>query len=145
DIGLSQKMAITDAYVPVGTKKLKVSDGHHFHQGDDVVVSRNCTEKWIDTLGVSNFGGESGWIGWKPDEEVIQWDRKIVAVHGNELTLNLGLTPAIDSTFGGGSVTSYRWRGRISNVGIENIHLVSDYDTSHAKDVAHCWMAVTVD
>src|SRR5699024_2021902 len=102
-------------------------------------------EKWIDTLGVSNFGGESGWIGWKPDEEVIQWDRKIVAVHGNELTLNLGLTTAIDSTFGGGSVTSYRWPGRISNVGIENIHLVSDYDTSNPKDEAHCWMAITLE
>src|SRR5699024_10810253 len=143
DIDLDKKTAITDAYVPVGSKKLKVSDGHYFQKGDDVVVRRNCTEEWIDTLGVSNFGGESGWIGWKPNEELIQWNRKIVAVHGNELTLNIGLTTAIDSSFGGGSVASYHWPGIISNVGIENIHLVSDYDTSNPKDEAHCWMAIT--
>lgn len=144
NIRLDSAAAITDAYVPVGSDKIHVADGSRFKQGDHVMVYRNCTAEWIDTLGVADFGGESGWIGWKPGEEVITWDRKITAVHGNELTLNIALTTAIDSAFGGGTVAAYHWPGRIEQIGIENLRLVSDYDSSNLKDEAHCWMGVTL-
>lgn len=138
-------VAVTDPYVPVGAAKLHVKDPSAFKVGDLVMITRPATEAWIRKLDVVDFGGQSGWLGWKPGDEDLHWDRKVLAVHGNELTLDAPLTTALDSAYGGGMVASYRWPGRITHVGVENLRLSSDYDHANPKDEAHCWMAITLE
>lgn len=145
DIRLEKAVQVTDAYVPVGTSVLHVADGKAFRAGEHVIVTRPCTGAWIKALGMTDFGGQSGWLGWKPGDEDIHWDRKITAVHGNELTLDVPLTTALDTAYGGGTVAVYHWPGRISHVGIENLRLASSWDTTNRKDENHCWMAVTLE
>lgn len=145
DMKLCKTVKITDAYVPVGSDEAHVPNPHAFKAGNHIIVQRPCTEKWIKQLGMVDFGGQSGWLGWKPGDENIDWDRKITAIRGNELVLDVPLTTAIDSTYGGGTVAVYHWPGRISQIGIENLRLVSTYDTSNPKDEAHCWMAITME
>ncbi len=145
DVETNTPVEIIDAYVPVGAVKFHVKNAKGIKVGDQVRIQRPCTQEWIDRMSMNNFGGQSGWLGWKPGAEVIQWERKVRAVRGNKITLNIGLTTALDSAYGGGTVSVYHWPGRISKVGIENLQLISEYDTSNPKDEAHCWMAVTLE
>lgn len=145
DLSVGKAVAVTDAYVPVGAATLHVADPGRFKPGDSVIVTRPCTQAWIEKLGMVDFGGQSGWLGWKPGDEDIHWDRKVVSVNGDELTLDVPITTALDSTYGGGTVAVYHWPGRISRVGIENLRLSSAYDTANPKDESHCWMAITLE
>ncbi|MBN1414476.1 MAG: pectate lyase [Bacteroidales bacterium] len=136
---------IIDSYVPVGTNKITVGNNHTFKAGDPVRVHRPVTWAWINTLGMESFGGESGWLRWKPRESGIVWERTITATDEHSVTLDAPLTTALDAAFGGGFISTYSWEGRISDIGIENIRCRSSYNTENLKDEDHCWMAVTIE
>jgi hypothetical protein len=138
-------VAIADAYVPVNANAFRVDPSHSFHAGDRVLVRRPCTKEWIDVLGTDHFGGGITYLGWKPGSRDLFWDRAIVSVEGDRVTLDGPLTTALDATYGGGSVSTYQWPGRISQVGIENLRCRSTYDQNNPKDEAHRWMAVTME
>ena len=69
----------------------------------------------------------------------------VVSVEGNFLTLDAPITTALDSTYGGGSVAKYSWPGLIRQSAVENMRLVSEYDSSNVKDEQHRWMAITLE
>lgn len=144
DRELSTPVRIADAYVPVGAAQMQVEQ-RSFGVGDNVLVQRPSTEEWIRTLGVDHFGGGIGALGWKAGNHDLAWDRTITAVDGNLITLDAPITTAIDTAFGGGFVAAFRWQGRVSNVGVENLMLQSSYDESNKKDEAHRWMAIVVE
>ncbi len=143
DKKLSAEIKVTDSYVAVNALKLTVTSGQSFKVGDLVQVRRPSTKNWIDLLGTDHFGGGITALGWKPGQRDIFWDRKVVAVNGNTLTLDAPLTTALDSTYGGGTVAKYNWNGRISNIGIENLKLQSTYNKTNLKDEDHRWMALS--
>lgn len=131
-------------YVPVNSFRLKIGKDHSFKTGDEVIIRRPTTNEWIKTLCMESFGGETEWLGWKPVSNIL-WDRKIVVADETSIIIDAPLTTALDKNFGGGLISKYSWNGRISNVGIENINLVSEFDEKNAKDEDHCWMAVTIE
>ncbi|MXV15199.1 pectate lyase [Pedobacter sp. HMF7056] len=135
---------VTDPYVPVNATKLTVPDASPFKAGDQVLVQRPSTKAWIDLLGTDHFGGGITSLGWKPGQRDVAWDRKIISISGNTLTLDAPLTTALDTAFGGGTVSKYSWPGRIERSGIENMRLVSAYDEANPKDEAHRWMAIVI-
>ncbi len=143
DKKLSAEIKVANAYVPVNSFKLSVANGQSFKVGDLVQVRRPSTKNWIEKLGTDHFGGGITALGWKPGQRDIFWDRKVVAVNGNNLTLDAPLTTALDSTYGGGTVAKYTWNGRISNIGIENLKLQSTYNKTNLKDEDHRWMALS--
>ncbi|MBN2610004.1 MAG: pectate lyase [Bacteroidales bacterium] len=136
---------ITDGYVPVNAATFSVSNGNDFKPGDKVLVHRPSTKEWIDKIQMNEFGGESSWLGWKPGTRDLYWDRTITSVLENKITLDATLTTSLDSSMGGGFIAKYDWPGRIYHVGIENLQLVSDYDSLNPKDEDHRWMAVTIE
>lgn len=140
-----QAVRITTAYVPVNAREFQVTAPHSFREGDMVLVKRPSVKKWIADLGMEEFGGETGWLGWKPGERDIVWDRKITAVRGNTIVLDAPLTTALDTVYGGGSIAAYHWPGRIRQVGVENLSCRSAYDKDNPKDEAHRWMAITLE
>ncbi|MDR0712104.1 MAG: DUF6298 domain-containing protein [Prevotellaceae bacterium] len=144
DRTLSPPVKIADAYVPVNATQMRVEQPS-FKVGDNVQVQRPSAEKWIQALGVDQFGGGIGALGWKAGSYDIAWDRKITAVDGNLITIDAPITTAIDTAFGGGFVAAYTWQGRVSNAGVENLSLVSSYDENNSKDEAHRWMAIVVE
>jgi hypothetical protein len=135
---------ITDTYVPVNATTLHVAAGK-FKVGDYISIRRPSTKNWIDTLGTDHFGGGITTLGWKPGERDIIWDRRIIAVSGNAITVDAPITTALDALFGGATITTYKWAGRIQQVGIEKVRLQSAYDAKNLKDEAHRWMAVTLE
>ena len=144
DKKIDRPMAVTDVYVPVNAFKLKIADAA-FKVGDMVVIHRPSTLTWIKELRTETFGGGISALGWKPGERDISWDRKIVAVDGNTITIDAPITTALDTTYGRATVSLYTWPGRISNVGIENLRCQSTYDKTNPKDEAHRWMAITME
>lgn len=145
DRELQPAIRVEDTYVPVNAQKLQLSANHALKAGGKVMVHRPSTQAWIDTLDTNEFGGNLDYIGWKPGERDIFWDRTIVAVDGPTVTLDAPITTALDENFGGGSVIPYQWPGRIRQVGIENLRLLSTYDESNPKDEDHRWMAITLE
>ncbi len=138
-------VAVTDQYVPVNAMKITVANAGAFKKGDFVIVHRPSTEKWINTLGTAHFGGGITSLGWKPGQRDVFWDRKVLAIAGNTLTLDAPVTTALDAAYGGATVTKYNWNGRISQCGVENIQFVSSYDTNNLKDEYHRWTAISIE
>jgi len=64
---------------------------------------------------------------------------------GNRVTLDAPLTTALDGRYGGGSVYRCEFPGRIRQVGVENLRLVSVQEASRPLDEDHAWYAVTLD
>jgi hypothetical protein len=149
-VGLNNKIkgreiSSADAYVPVNATRFSVQSANNLKEGDHVIIHHPSTLKWIQTLHTETFGGGISALGWKPGERDLYFDRKIVAVNGNTITLDAPLTTALDTTYGISTIASYSWPGRIQNVGIENLSLESTYDAGNAKDEAHRWMAITME
>ena len=145
DLTKKDPIAVTDNYVPVNSMTLHLPAGHGLKKGDQIMVHRPSSEEWIKKLGTDHFGGGITSLGWKPGNQDIYWDRTIVDVNNNEITLDAPITTALDQKYGGGNVIPYTWNGRINNVGIENLSCVSEYDESNPKDEAHSWVAIAME
>lgn len=138
-------VAITDNYVPVNAQKITLANVSGFKVGDNVFIHRPSTKEWIETLKTVEFGGGESALGWKPGTRDLHFDRKIIAINGSTITLDAPLTTALDAKFGGATVTKYKWNGRISNAGVENLKLESDYHKENIKDEYHRWTAISLE
>jgi hypothetical protein len=136
---------IIDAYVPVNALKIKVATDNNFKPGDKVIIHRPSTKEWIQTLGTDHFGGGITSLGWKPEDRDIYWDRIIVSVAGESITLDAPLTTALDQSYGVSTIAKYNWTGRIEQIGIENLRCISAFDNNNPKDEEHRWMAITME
>jgi len=144
DRKLESPVSITDSYVPVNAQKIRVANAGALKVGDFVQVRRPSTKEWIQALKTDQFGGGLSSLGWKPGQRDLFWDRQIVAVNGSEIILDAPLTTALDSAYGGGTLSRYIWAGRITQSGVENLRLESTYDKNNPKDEDHRWMAVVL-
>lgn len=117
------RQSITDAFVPVGGRTFTVANARNFRVGDTVIVRRIGNQDWINALGMT---GEEGSAVWRPFD--IDFDRTIVEVDGNRITIDAPVTTAIEQQYGGGELIKYEEGGRVANVGIENLRGVSEYD-----------------
>lgn len=145
DIRKGKPIRITTEYVAVNGLSMTVTQGHSLKKGDKILIEHPSTSEWIDTLGTEHFGGGINALGWKEGSRNIYWDRTITFVEGNQIIIDAPITTALDQKFGGGNVIPYTWNGRIANVGIENLSLISEYDKTNPKDEAHAWMAITME
>ncbi|MEO6230540.1 MAG: DUF6298 domain-containing protein [Ferruginibacter sp.] len=141
-----RKLKITTAYVPVNATEFTV-DGLLTQQdiGKTVIIQRPSTKAWIDELGTDIFGGGISSLGWKPGDRDLYFDRTITKINGNIITIDAPITTAIDSAYGGGTVSFYQWDGRITNCGIENLQCISPYDKNNLKDEDHRWNAINIE
>lgn len=143
---VSDKIQVLDDYLAVGTKALTVDaivspsprSPSIFRVGDRVMVNRPSTQDWFDVTGMNLLDNP-----WQPGSKDLAFDRVITAVDRNRITLDVPLTNAFDSQFGGGEVWKYEFPGRISHVGIEYIRGESEY--AHKTDEDHGWNFIVVD
>jgi hypothetical protein len=119
------KQAITDNYVPVGATNFTVASARSFKKGDKVLVRRIGNQAWIKEL-----GEDSAAVGrnrWRPFN--INYDRTILDIKGNTITIDAPIFCAIEARWGGGELIKYT-DDRIEQVGIENLRGISEYDPS---------------
>ena len=147
---VGRSVKITDGYVPVNAFKFNIDIdllGVDVKREiiNTVVIQRPSTKEWIAELGTDIFGGGISALGWKPGDRDLYFDRAITKIEGKAITIDAPLTTAIDSTFGGATVTFFHWKGRISNCGVENLRCVSAYDKNNLKDEDHRWNAINIE
>jgi hypothetical protein len=64
---------------------------------------------------------------WEPGEYDFYFERRITGVEGNHITIDIPIFHSIETAYGGGAIYHYETPGRITEVGIENLHLVSEF------------------
>ena len=117
------KQAAIDDYVPVGARSIRLANAKDFKPGDTVIVRRAGNQDWINEVGMNQ---ENPAYRWRPF--TIEWDRVVVDVQGNTITIDAPITCAIEKRWGGGEVVKYDDPARIEKVGIENLRGMSEYD-----------------
>ncbi|MDR2907672.1 MAG: DUF6298 domain-containing protein [Bacteroidales bacterium] len=147
DKTLSDSIPLTGNYVPLNAVKLPVAEGHPLKVGDRIVITRPSTEEWLTFIGADKVGGYVDYplTTWAAGDFDLQFERTITAVSSTSVTIDVPLTNSLDAKFGMGYISRLQWSGRISNVGVENLRCVSEYDESNSKDEHHRWMAITVE
>lgn len=140
-----EPITVNSPYVPVNATSLSVADAHRFAVGDTVRVTHPSTKAWVDALGMNDFGGDRHGPSWRPGSRDVHWLRVVTRVEGDELTLDAPLTLALDQTHSTATVTKLDATGLIRNVGVENLRIVSDYDSANPKDEEHAWFGITFD
>jgi hypothetical protein len=139
----SPPASVVEEYVPVGSTLMRVP-GHGFRVGQSIVVRRPCTPEWVHELGMDRMGGDRHGGGWRPGSRDIAWERTVTAADGDDITIDVPLTAALDKKYGGATVAAYTWPGRIRQVGVENLRCQSAFDAAKPMDEDHSWIAVAV-
>ena len=137
---------ITTEYVPVGSYSFEVEDASDYQPGDNIVVTRTPNQFWVDELEMDTeplCAGKSGCSGWTPDSYTIDHERKITAISGDTITINIPIVDVMETPYGGGSITKVTSSRRISLCGVENMRIQSFYDRN--TDESHAWTAIRLD
>jgi hypothetical protein len=135
----TREYQLTNEYVPVGSTKLRLASTSDLSVGDQIIIVRPGTNEWIDAIGMDAVG-----VAWKAATRDIRWDRVIVAINDDSITVDAPITTAIEKKFGGAVLQPYYWPGRIRNVGIEDLQFRSEYDSDKPHDEEHAWFGVTM-
>lgn len=138
-------LRVARRYVPVNATMIPLENTASLKIGDKIRVVRPSTAGWLSALGTDKLGNEQeyNFSKWAPGRHDMAWERTIVAVTSQSITLDVPLTLSLDPQYGGGYVLPLFWTGRINNVGIENLCCDSEYDRNNPKDEDHRWQAIT--
>ena len=136
---------VTNDYVPVNSRELTLSSTAGIKVGTTVRITRPTSKEWIAEVGCNIFGGGIDALGWKPGDADLTWDRTVTAVSGNTITIDAPLSYPLEKKWGATTVVPYTWTGRISECGVENLSIESEYDKKYPKDEDHCWVGVSID
>lgn len=144
----SNKVDIVDQYVPSGASSINVSDASGFSIGDDVLVTRPVTQAWVSYLGMDQLVRNGQPQTWIAVGNHINTDRKIQAISGNVITLDVPLTDSFDANYLGtpvGTLSKYTFPGRISQIGVEHLMILAPagatiYDAVTMDNLADSWM-----
>lgn len=121
---------VTSSYVPVGARSLEVQNASGFKPGDLILVTRNGNKEWIHEIGmdaiVPRASDPSSTRQWQPFN--MSFERKIVTIEGNGITIDVPTVLSIDERWGGGSVALCEDKGRIEECGLEDLRADSAFD-----------------
>lgn len=136
-VGTNSSVRIAASYVPSGSVQLTLKDASSFKPGDFVCVKKTVNQKWIDDLGCGERlrhirGGKEGEgkRPWKPESYQFRHIRQITQVSRNTVTLDVMLPQSFAAEHGGGEVYKISMDKIASLYGVEELRLVSNYDTS---------------
>lgn len=120
----------------ISSKELTIYDASMFSKGDTVSITRTPNQKWIEFVGMTDFG-------WTPKYFEIPHSRTIEKIENNKITINIPLTDKYLQEFGSGYISKITYEGRIKNCGVENLKISSIYQDD--EDENHIWNAIILD
>jgi len=130
-------------YVPVGSFSIPVVSASGFKKGDRIILEWNSTPQWIDDLKMNRIVERPGTLQWQAKDYSFQFQREIIAVRGNNIIIDNPVVMEIDAKYCSAFVYRYDFKGRIQNVGVENIDCESAYTADTSEN--HSWDAISVD
>ena len=123
---------VLDSYVPSGATAFRVRGAAAFHPGDRVLVLRSVTGKWIHFMGLDRVMHEGLPQTWARAAGVIRTDRVVESVEGDRITLYVPLSDSLDSQFTAASLVRYSFPGRITEVGVEGLHIMAPFEPQYS-------------
>ena len=138
--------SILDDYIPVGQEWVTVSSPSTFHVGNRVNVKATMNSKWVTDLKMDKIAQNSTntVAQWKASEYVFRWERTVVKIEGNKVWLDIPLVMELDRKYLAEVKLQHVSWDRITESGIENLMLDTQYDVSNKEDEAHAWTAIDV-
>lgn len=131
--------------------------------GDEVVISRQSTAPWIESIGCRSFGGGIDASGWKPGDADLNWRRRVMTIDPEgRITLDAPITMGFDPNATASYIDNKKHKlegvpfspcylRKVSNAeevresGVENLTLDSWFNTANAHDENHCWTGISID
>lgn len=156
---LGEPIKISAAKVDLGCMKLPLAEADFangkagngktiaFQPDDEIMIVRPSTKEWIQKLGCADFGAgkDLGYWGWHPGEIDVRWTRRVVANDADGVQLDAPLSMTLDKEMGECYVQRIASNGwRLSQVGVENLTIDSEYDTHNGKDENHAWDGIYI-
>ncbi|KAF9957597.1 hypothetical protein BGZ72_001636 [Mortierella alpina] len=139
-------------YISVRTTIVPVDDTTGFNVNDKIVIERPGSEQWIKDIGMNYMPprGDSGRPStqWTPKSYTFRFERTIVAIDRTKrtFTIDIPLVMNFDPKYPPVKIYHLVHKSAlISDVGVENLRLVSEYDSRNPEDEQHGWYAVVVD
>ena len=122
---------VLDAYVPVGAQSIHVGP-NDLRVGDVIELVRPGTAAWIHELGMDRIpigkNPREKTEQWKPQDFTFAFERTVVRLESGTMFFDAPLPQSFDRQYGGGFVRKSRAPKRVTECGIENLRLVSEYD-----------------
>jgi hypothetical protein len=120
------RTTIADAYVPSGGRSFTVVDAKGFAVGDNIAIRRPTTAAWVHLMEMDNLKRERRPQTWIGENRAGITERKITAISGNTVTLDLPLADSYDAKFLnplGTAVVKITPAATVTQVGVEHLHL----------------------
>lgn len=123
-IDKSTSVGVTGSYLASGTTTFEVEDASGFKPGDTVAITKKVTFCWLHLVGMDNLVRSGERQTWIAEGSEIFAERTIIAVDGNRITLDTGVSDAYDAAYLGypvATVAKYTRTGSIDHTGVEYI------------------------
>jgi hypothetical protein len=137
DGAAAARTIVSDAYVPAGAMTFSVTDAKGFAVGDTIAIQRPVTEAWLKLMQMDDLtrdGRQQTWLGVGTTTIA---ERRIAAIDGNTLTLDVPLADSFDAKYlnpPGTAVVKMKPLTRLTQVGIEHLHVESPLqEISHSQ------------
>lgn len=137
---------ITDSYVPAGATKLNIDSSRigDYKVGDLITICHPSTVKWADAIGmygiINVYDNDTSW----KDNDVTNYsERTITAINGTEITIDFPVYVPLMKELAESYIYKTNDDGRVKNVGIENLRIVSNYN-GDPNDESHATIAIKV-
>lgn len=117
-------------------------------KSERILISWIPDKDWIKAHKCDDFGGDLPYTGWKEGDICLTWNRTLVAKDGDMLTLDAPITVNGCKNIINAKdyhIVSFDASNEISEVGIENLTLMSETNNWNPKDEDHCWTGIQMD
>jgi len=120
------RTSISDSYVPSGATCFTVADPSGFAIGDAIEIRRPVTQAWVRFMQMDNLvrdGRPQTWIRTGTD---IATERRIAAISGNKITLDVPLSDSFNAKYlnpPGTTVVKVTPPALLTQVGVEHLHI----------------------
>ena len=127
---------ITSSYVPVGACSVDVEYTRGYSVGDWIIIQRTPNQFWINALAMGQYG-------WRTDSYRLMYERYVVDITGNTITIDSPMVEVIEDKYGGGRIFKSRSLSRPKQCGVEDLRIESTYASD--TDESHPWNAVVLE
>lgn len=135
------RTSITSELVAVGERSFTVADPTALHVGDNVIVTHPCTAEWLAAV---DGGGTHGGPDWRVGEDPILYNRYVVGIRGNRVTIDAPLFNDLRRELSPSYL--YRWdrAGLVDNVGVEHLNIDIQYTGPTDEDQANAGAGIAL-
>ena len=87
-------------------------------------------ENFVKRIPLSEDGKKFDFtLQWETGEYDFYFERRITRIKGNRIYIDIPIVHSMEAAFGGGAIYHYKTPDRITEVGIENLRLISEFAT----------------